>query len=292
MSDHRQIMNKAVFTAILAMTISLVLCTACVSNKNTAEREVSAADKTTAGAVPDNKGSSRTEGKGQNGSERTAGEEILEKAGKTAADTAARAVTGKNTTADEDEKEEDEAQQSLPDDHMERQENSQEQIWESEDSENDDRDEKEEDDAVEESGDDPEEEEHENSHVHDWVEQTEIIHHDETGHFEEVKTGTRTVVDEEAYEEPVYQMKCVCSACGYEADSVDEIGSHMDSHYDPQLGYIDASYSVQEVVTDVIRHPESSHEEPVFEKQWIVDSEAWDETVVTGYRCSTCGAVK
>ena len=292
MSDHRQIMNKAVFTAILAMTISLVLCTACVSNKNTAEREVSAADKTTAGAVPDNKGSSRTEGKGQNGSERTAGEEILEKAGKTAADTAARAVTGKNTTADEDEKEDDEAQQSLPDDHMERQENSQEQIWESEDSEKDDRDEKEEDDAVEESGDDPEEEEHENSHVHDWMEQTEIIHHDETGHFEEVKTGTRTVVDEEAYEEPVYQMKCVCSACGYEADSVDEIGSHMDSHYDPQLGYIDASYSVQEVVTDVIRHPESSHEEPVFEKQWIVDSEAWDETVVTGYRCSTCGAVK
>ena len=292
MSDHRQIMNKAVFTAILAMTISLVLCTACVSNKNTAEREVSAADETTAGAVPDNKGSSRTEGKGQNGSERTAGEEILEKAGRTAAETAAKAVTGKNTTADEDEKEDDEAKQSLPDDHMERQENSQEQIWESEDSEKDDRDEKEEDDAVEESGDDPEEEEHENSHVHDWVEQTEIIHHDETGHFEEVKTGTRTVVDEEAYEEPVYQMKCVCSACGYEADSVDEIGSHMDSHYDPQLGYIDASYSVQEVVTDVIRHPERSHEEPIFKKQWIVDSEAWDETVVTGYRCSTCGAVK
>ena len=292
MSDHRQIMNKAAFTAILALTISLVLCTACVSTKKTAEREVSAADETTAGAVPDNKGSSRAEGKGQNGSERTAGEEILEKAGRTAAETAAKAVTGKNTTADEDEKEDDEAQQSLPDDHMERQENSQEQIWESEDSEKDDRDEKEEDDAVEESGDDPEEEEHENSHVHDWVEQTEIIHHDETGHFEEVKTGTRTVVDEEAYEEPVYQMKCVCSACGYEADSVDEIGSHMDSHYDPQLGYIDASYSVQEVVTDVIRHPESSHEEPVFEKQWIVDSEAWDETVVTGYRCSTCGAVK
>ena len=262
MSDHRQIMNKAAFTAILALTISLVFCTACVSTKKTAEREVSAADETTAGAVPDNKGSSRAEGKGQNGSERTAGEEILEKAGKTAADTAARAVTGKNTTADEDEKEEDEAQQSIPDDHMEKQENSQEQIWESEDSENDDREEKEEDDAFEESGDDPEEEEHENSHVHDWVEQTEIIHHDETGHFED------------------------------EADSVDEIGSHMDSHYDPQLGYIDASYSVQEVVTDVIRHPESSHEEPVFEKQWIVDSEAWDETVVTGYRCSTCGAVK
>ena len=164
MSDHRQIMNKAAFTAILALTISLVLCTACASVKEIPERGGSAAEDTTAGAVSDNRGGSGIEGKGQKGSERTAGEEILEKAGRTAAETAAEAVTGKNTTADEDEKEDDEAQQSLPDDHMERQENSQEQIWESEDSEKDDRDEKEEDDAVEESGDDPEEEEHENSH--------------------------------------------------------------------------------------------------------------------------------
>ena len=106
MSDHRQIMNKAAFTAILALTMSLVLCTACASVKEIPERGVSAAEDTTAGAVSDNRGGSGIEGKGQKGSERTAGEEILEKAGRTAAETAAEAVTGKNTTADEDEKEE------------------------------------------------------------------------------------------------------------------------------------------------------------------------------------------
>ena len=292
MSDHRQIMNKAAFTAILALTISLVLCTACASVKEIPERGGSAAEDTTAGAVSDNRGGSGIEGKGQKGSERTAGEEILEKAGRTAAETAAEAVTGKNTTADEDEKEDDEAQQSLPDDHMERQENSQEQIWESEDSAEEDHGNSGEERAVKGSGDIRDEQESESPHIHDWVEQTKTVHHDETGHYEEVMTGKRTVVDEEAYDEPVYEIKCVCSACGYEADSTDEIGDHMDSHYDPELGYIDASYSVQEVVTDVIHHPEVSHEEPVYEEQWIIDSEAWDETVVTGYRCSTCGAVK
>ena len=296
MSDHRNTMNKTAFTAILILILSSVFCTACVSANKAAESDVSAAEtsseETPAGVLPDKKDSTGTEDKGHKGSKWKAGEEILEKAGKTAAETAGEAVPGKNGISDEDEKEEDEAQQPLPEDHMERQETSQEQVLESEDSEEDDRKEREEDDAVKENGDTRKEEGKKSTHIHDWVEQTETIHHDETGHFEEVKTGTRTVVAEEAYDAPVYQTKCVCSACGYEADSVDEISGHLDSHYDPQLGYIDAGYSVQEVVTDVIHHPESSHEEPVFEEKWIVDSEAWDETVVTGYRCSTCGAVK
>ena len=42
------------------------------------------------------------------------------------------------------------------------------------------------------------EEEHQESvHTHDWVEQTKTVHHDETGHYEDVQSGTRTVVDEE-----------------------------------------------------------------------------------------------
>lgn len=296
MSDHRYILNKTALTALLVLTLSPAFCTACVSANKAAESDASAAEtsseETQAGALPDKKDSSGTEDKGHKGSKRTAGGEIPEKDGKTAAETAGEAVPGKNGISDEDEKEEDEAQQPLPEDHMERQKNSQEQVWESEDSEEDDCKERGEDAAVKESGDTRKEENNKSPHIHDWVEQTQTVHHDETGHFEEVKTGAKTVVDEEAYDEPVYQMKCVCSACGYEADSVEEISGHLDSHYDPQLGYIDAGYSVQEVVTDVIHHPESSHEEPVFEEKWIVDSEAWDETVVTGYRCSTCGAVK
>jgi len=137
-----------------------------------------------------------------------------------------------------------------------------------------------------------EEEHHESPHTHDWVKQTKTVHHDEKGHFEDVQTGTRTVVDEEAWDEPVYETKAVCSVCGYEADSTSEINDHLDTHYDPELGYSDASYSSRRVQVDTIHHPAQTHEEPVYEQEWVVDSEAWDETVVTGYRCRTCGAEK
>jgi len=132
----------------------------------------------------------------------------------------------------------------------------------------------------------------ESSHTHDWVKQTKTVHHNEEGHFEDVQKGTRTVVDEEAWDEPVYETKAVCSACGYEADSTSEINDHLDTHYDPELGYSDASYSTKRVQVDTIHHPEKTHEEPVYEQEWRVDRKAWDETVVTGYRCRTCGAEK
>ena len=142
-------------------------------------------------------------------------------------------------------------------------------------------------------GKDSHEEEHqESSHTHDWVKQTKTVHHDEEGHFEDVQKDTRTVVDEEAWDEPVYETKAVCSACGYEADSTSEINDHLDTHYDPELGYSDASYSTKRVQVDTIHHPEKTHEEPVYEQEWRVDRKAWDETVVTGYRCRTCGAEK
>ena len=137
------------------------------------------------------------------------------------------------------------------------------------------------------------EEEHQESvHTHDWVEQTKTVHHDETGHYEDVQSGTRTVVDEEAWDEPVYETRAVCNACGYEADSTSEINDHLDTHYDPELGYSDASYSTKRVQVDTIHHSAKTHEEPVYEQEWVVDSEAWDEEVVTGYRCRTCGAEK
>ena len=132
-------------------------------------------------------------------------------------------------------------------------------------------------------GKDSHEEEHqESSHTHDWVKQTKTVHHDEEGHFEDVQKDTRTVVDEEAWDEPVYETKAVCSACGYEADSTCEINDHLDTHYDPELGYSDASYSTKRVQVDTILHHVKTHEEPVYEQEWRVDRKAWDETVVTG----------
>ena len=41
-------------------------------------------------------------------------------------------------------------------------------------------------------------------------------------------------------------------------------------------------------IYETVHHPAVTHEEKV----WVVDQAAWDETVVTGYVCSGCGATK
>ena len=269
------VMNKTVLTAILALTVLLVFFTACGAPKEQTQKEAPAVEE-----------ASKMSGRGTSSAKKDGSRTGI--SGRKSTEEPAR----EDSKTNEDEKEENETEQPLPDDHMEREKTSRKQVWESEDGAENDHEEEEKTITGEKERDIPPGKEHENTHVHDWVEQTEIIHHDETGHYEEVNAGTRTVVDEEAYDEPVYQTKCICSACGFEADSTDEIVDHLDSHYDAELGYIDASYSVERVVTDIVHHPEVSHEEPIFDEEWIVDREAWDETVVTGYMCRTCGAVK
>ena len=124
------------------------------------------------------------------------------------------------------------------------------------------------------------------------MERTETVYHDEQGHNESVQVGTETVVDHEAWDEAVYETVAVCNACGYTSDSTEDINDHLDVHYDPDLGYIDASYGFKDVQVDTIHHPAVTHEEPVYEDRWIVDSEAWSEEKVVGYYCSECGAEK
>ena len=53
-------------------------------------------------------------------------------------------------------------------------------------------------------------------------------------------------------------------------------------HYDPDLGYDNASYGVTDVLVETIHHPAGTHEEPIYENRWIVDAEAWSETIHTG----------
>lgn len=120
------------------------------------------------------------------------------------------------------------------------------------------------------------------AHVHTWVTNTETVHHDEVGHYEEVVVGTRTVVDEEEYDEPVVKTEAVCS-CG-------EI-LHTREDFDLHLGFYGHSYTTMPVVTDYIHHDAVTHEENVTETQWVVDSPAWDETISTTV-CSGCGATK
>lgn len=93
------------------------------------------------------------------------------------------------------------------------------------------------------------------THTHDWVEQT----------------TQQWVVDQAAWDEPVYEYKEVCNLCGAYYDTADEVGLHI--LWDHDGG---ASYSEKRVQTGTVHHDEEGHY----------------ETVVTGYICSICGATQ
>lgn len=111
----------------------------------------------------------------------------------------------------------------------------------------------------------------ETQHIHNWVEQTKTVHHEAEGHYE-------TVVVQAAWDEPIYKNRVVCG-CGDIFTDVNEWGQHS-------IDGCPYSYSILPVLV------ETKHHEAVTEQQWVEDKAAWDETVVTGYKCSTCGETK
>ena len=109
-----------------------------------------------------------------------------------------------------------------------------------------------------------------------WEEIIETIHHDEQGHYEKVQTGTKTVIDKEAWDEQVYESIYICGTCGYESQSDRDISEHI-----ADVHNFEASYgTVDRLVT--VNHPAETHEEPVFVDRWVVDTAAWDEEFHTG----------
>lgn len=112
------------------------------------------------------------------------------------------------------------------------------------------------------------------AHTHNWQPVYETVHHDEVGHYE-----NQTV--SEAWDEPVYKEMNVCSACGATYVSPDDMAVHIIVEH-PDTG---ASYSNQRIQVDTIHH------DGVTQEVWVVDQAAYDEQVITGYRCD-CGAIK
>ena len=124
-------------------------------------------------------------------------------------------------------------------------------------------------------------------HRHTWVEQTETVSHEEEGHYEKVTI-------EEAWDEPVYEEQVVYECyCGERFDSKDGWNAHAEEIDDRlDAGEIDlgewelhSGFSKYTTETPV----DTIHHEAVVEKRWVVDTEAWEESVVTGYVCSSCG---
>lgn len=131
-------------------------------------------------------------------------------------------------------------------------------------------------------------------HTHTWSPVTTTIHHDATGHYEDVVVGTKTVVDKAAWNEPVYEWRAYavkCLGCGKEFENGLDYQEHamnrIDEGYD-ECGRSTVLYRNEQV--DTIHHEEETHEETVTEKRWVEDTAEYDETVIS-YICS-CGATK
>ena len=168
------------------------------------------------------------------------------------------------------------------------------------------------------------------AHTHAWVPVTSVVHHDATYKTVWVQDSaawdetviTKAAWDEQvlvqnaydenvmisdAYDEPVYAWVEVCNACGHKfLDPNEDINEHMaagcwsswngewmqvgTTHHDAvyQTVHHEATYQTvhHEAETTIVHHDATGHNEQT------VDQAAWDETVITGYTCSVCGAAK
>ena len=140
----------------------------------------------------------------------------------------------------------------------------------------------------------------ETPHVHNWVAVTTTVHHpaethqEDQGHYE-------TVVDSEAWDEevPKYTERgCYCLTCYYRKGEIVKLANQaeVDQHclyHATTLGQ-SCQYGIQSLQngTEIIHHDAVTHQEWVPNVVTVVDKEAWDEEVITGYVCSECGATK
>ena len=85
------------------------------------------------------------------------------------------------------------------------------------------------------------------------------VNHPEQGHYE-------TQVISQAWDEPVYAMRIVGLVTGRIYNSLDEFDMQNE----------DGNYTVKQVQVDTIHH------EAVTQQVWVVDQQAWTETVASG----------
>ena len=168
------------------------------------------------------------------------------------------------------------------------------------------------------------------AHTHAWVPVTSVVHHDatyKTVWVQDLAAWDETVITkaawdeqvlvqdawdeqvmvQDAYDEPVYAWVGICNGCGHKfLDPNEDIDVHMGTgcwsswhdewmqvgttHHDAvyQTVHHDAVYQTvhHEAETAIVHHEATGHNEQT------VDQTAWDETVITGYTCSGCGAAK
>ena len=135
-------------------------------------------------------------------------------------------------------------------------------------------------------------------HKHNYnIPITKTVHHEavtKTVHHDAVtRQETYTVVDKEAYDEPVYETHVVCKVCGQDFGK-GEAASDQAGIHSAEFGH---SYHSTKVQAGTKHHDAVTHQEtktvtvtPAYDETVIV-KQAYDETVITGHKCS-CGATK
>lgn len=135
-------------------------------------------------------------------------------------------------------------------------------------------------------------------HKHNYnIPVTKTVHHDavtKTVHHDAVtRNETVTVVDKEAYDEPVYEYHQVCKVCGHDFGKGASAAEDATDH-NIETGH---SFESKRVQAGTKHHDAVTHQEtrtvtvtPAYDETVVV-KQAYDETVTTGYRCS-CGATK
>lgn len=108
-------------------------------------------------------------------------------------------------------------------------------------------------------------------HQHSWQPVYKTVHHDEKGHYE-------TVVVQAAWDEEILRYTDVCNVCGYQGSNV---ADHIWDAHDGAGSYHNEGFPTGEYI----------HHDEVTEQRWVVDTPAYDEQVVAGYKCS-CGQEK
>ena len=118
--------------------------------------------------------------------------------------------------------------------------------------------------------------------------ETKTVHHDAV-----TRQETYTVVDKEAYDEPVYETHVVCKVCGQDFGKGSEASLNAGDH----SAITGHSYHSTKVQVGTKHHDAVTHQEtktitvtPPYDETVVV-KQAYDETVTTGYKCS-CGSTK
>lgn len=119
------------------------------------------------------------------------------------------------------------------------------------------------------------------AHQHNWVAQTKTVHHDA-----QYKTVHHDAVTHQVWHNAVIEERYICNQCG--ADITSDPWGHTNNSLlnGGNCGsyhsiYVTVKQGYYETVTDQAAYDEQ-----------VQVRDAWDETVTTGYKCSSCGATK